>query len=432
MKAQPITRVKIEKLVFGGQALGRASDHTSDKVYFVWNALPGEVVDVQVTRKKKNFCEGYAVSVIESSPLRVQPVEDHYLSCSPWQILSPANEQHWKIKLAQEAYYHLDNKQLVEQLPIIDAPADQYYGYRNKIEYSFTDKAGQLDVAFFQRGTHWKQPIQPCALASDAINATTAIILEWLRHQPVTAYNLKSLIVLNNEKNETIVGLFIKDKISFTSWPNLPATTKGFQVYFSNPKSPAAVPTELVYSVGDDYLTSQVLDVSLQHGLLGFFQVNVPVFTQAVQDIQQWLEPTLPMIDYYSGVGSISIPLAKYCQSAQLVESNAEAVQFAQRNIAANHLDNYSVQLTPAEKMLDCIKSEQIVIVDPPRAGLHEDVVKQLLAVQPQRIVYLSCNLSTQARDLAFLQSVYKLQSLSLYNFFPRTPHIEGLTVLQR
>lgn len=432
MKAQPITRVKIEKLVFGGQALGRASDQTSDKVYFVWNALPGEIVDVEVTRKKKNFCEGYAVAVIEPSPLRVAGVEEHYLSCSPWQILSPANEQDWKIKLGQEAYYHLDNKELVAALPIIDAPADQYYGYRNKIEYSFTDKAGQLDLAFFQRGTHWKRPIQPCVLASDAINTISKIVLDWLRNQNITAYNLKSLIILNNECNETIVGLFIKDKINFTSWPDFPATVKGFQLYFSNPKSPAAVPTELLYSVGDDYLTSQVLDVALQHGLLGFFQVNVPVFTQAVQDMTQWLDPALPIIDYYSGVGSISIPLAKYCQSATLIESNAEAVQFAQRNITTNHLDNYSVQLTPAEKMLDCIQAEQIVIVDPPRAGLHEDVVKQLLAVKPKRIIYLSCNLSTQARDLALLQQAYQLQSLKLYNFFPRTPHIEGLAVLQR
>jgi tRNA/tmRNA/rRNA uracil-C5-methylase (TrmA/RlmC/RlmD family) len=158
----------------------------------------------------------------------------------------------------------------------------------------------------------------------------------------------------------------------------------------------------------------------------------VPVFTQALDDIQPYLDPHKPLLDFYSGVGAISIPLAQYCSSALLVDNNEEAIQDAQRNIKNNQLTNFSAQAIAAEKITEAISSEHIVIVDPPRPGLHPNVVKRLLEVQPQRIIYLSCNLSTQARDIELLQSAYQLKCSRLYNFFPKTPHIEALCILDK
>ena len=141
-------KVTIEKLVFGGQGLARKDG----RVYFVWNALPGEEVEVEITKKKKNFCEGIARKIIKASPLRVEPKEAHFLACSPWQIMSFDSENDWKKKIALETYLRfraLDKEQNIE----IEA-GDKDYGYRNKIEYRALYADGQLKLAFYGRETN--------------------------------------------------------------------------------------------------------------------------------------------------------------------------------------------------------------------------------------------------------------------------------------
>lgn len=423
-----VATVSIEKLVFGGQALARVDQ----KVYFVWNALPGEVVNVEVTKKKKNFCEGFATEIITASPDRVLPHEAHYGSCSPWQILSSEQEQRWKVQLAKDAYYPFQQDTVIQQLEIVDDTAAAY-GYRNKIEYSFTHtSSGELCFAFFKRGTHWRNPIDLCQLASSAINRTATEILNWLKTLPVTDHNLKSLIILSNEQGETIAGLFVRDKgLPLEALPNL-TENSGFTIYFSNPRSPAAVPTELLHQRGVTVITNVVNGTPLTHDLLGFFQVNVPIFEQAVAMIGEYVEPDTELLDCYGGVGAISIPLHAKVKSGLIIESNAEAVAAAGHNIAQLGLQHFAARCVATEHVLEAIRSNQTVIVDPPRAGLHDDVTARLLAVRPKRIIYLSCNLSTQARDVERLLVGYRMIAAKLFNFFPRTPHIEGLIVLDR
>lgn len=407
--------LQIEKLVFGGQGLGRVDQ----QVVFAWNALPGETVTVEILKKKKTYREGIATTIHTSSPDRQVPLEEHWLSCSPWQILSTQAEATWKVKLAEESYYRLGLHPT-----LIDAPSPT--GYRNKIEYSFTHTStGELSLAFFKRGTHWRQPITPCVLASAAINRKAEQVLAWLKTLPVTDHNLKSLIILSNEQDQTIAGLFVRDE-------GLPLENNlGVVVYYSNPRSPAAVPTKLLHPASTS-LTTQVLGVALQHDLLGFFQVNVPVFEQALQHIGQYINSGDTILDCYGGVGAISIPLHQNVSAALIIESNPEAVAAAQHNIQALGLGHYTAKCVATEQLLEAITADQVVIVDPPRAGLHDAVVDRLLSVLPKRIIYLSCNLSTQARDVERLLGGYTIQHTSLYNFFPRTPHIEGLIVLDR
>src|SRR3989338_8749814 len=192
--------ISIEKLVFGGQGLGRVNN----QVVFAWNALPGEDVSIQVTKKKKNYLEGTAEIIHTASPDRQTPLEEHWLSCSPWQILSPQAEAAWKVKLAGESYFRLQI-----QPELIDAALAT--GCRNKMEYSFTHTdTGEVCLALFKRGSHWRQPITPCVLASAAINQTAERVLAWLHTLPVTDHHLKSLIILSNERGETIAGLFVR------------------------------------------------------------------------------------------------------------------------------------------------------------------------------------------------------------------------------
>lgn len=426
--AKQLVTVSIEKLVYGGQGLGRVDN----KVYFVWNALPGEVVEVQVVKKKKNFCEGFAVRVLQSSTQRTAPVEAHYDSCSPWQILSPRDEQLWKVQLAKDSYYHLQTLPQIQQLQMND-DLQHYYGYRNKIEYSFTHtETGELTFAFFKRGTHWRQPIELCQLASPAINRTAITILAWLKTLPVTDRALKSLIILSNEQDQTVAALFVRDEdFPVTTLPKLDQSV-GFTVYFSNPRSPAAVPTTVLAQTGTTTIISHILGNPFTHDVNGFFQVNIPIFEQAVQAIQPFVAGNDAVVDFYGGVGSISLPLRHTIKQCLIVDSNVAAITEAQQNCQALAAEQFTATCAPAEKMTNVFARDQVVIVDPPRAGLHDDVTAALINVKPKRIIYLSCNVSTQARDLERLLPEYQLHYAQLFNFFPRTPHIEGLCVLDR
>jgi 23S rRNA (uracil1939-C5)-methyltransferase len=156
------------------------------------------------------------------------------------------------------------------------------------------------------------------------------------------------------------------------------------------------------------------------------------VFDAALTDIATFTSPKDALLDFYAGVGAIGIPISKNRDSLTLVESNEDAIHFATKNITANDLKQARIQGVPAEFATDAIDDTSVLIVDPPRAGLHPKVISRILLKKPPRIIYLSCGLDTQARDLALLSEAYRPVFYRLYNFFPRTPHIEGLVVLER
>jgi 23S rRNA (uracil1939-C5)-methyltransferase len=431
-----------EKLVFGGQALARAPE---GQVVFIWNALPGETVEVEITKKQKTHWEGNAIKVLSPSPERVLPVEDHYMSCSPWQILSWEKEQEYKRATALETYKkigHLDIE------PEMTQDERWEYGYRNKMEYSFAERNGQIVLAFFERGTKRFQSIEPCKLADPLINKTTEKILVWINKHKIPLRSLRAVIVRSNLQGKTIAALFIKDEMSFPDYPEFDESFGGFRLYFSNPRCPAAIPTKLLYSAGEDYLSCRLKKyssvgaehcsapteefVDLEFGLLSFFQVHIPLFEYALKDMGDWIIPDKPLLDLYSGVGSIGLPLADRVSEVLCIDNNAEAIEFAKKNIEKNGLKNGEAVCSPSEKITEAITSDKTVILDPPRAGLHKDVTQALLEAAPERILYLSCNISTQSRDVQLLLEKYKIVFSRLYNFFPRTPHVEGLVVLEK
>ena len=180
---------------------------------------------------------------------------------------------------------------------------------------------------------------------------------------------------------------------------------------------------------GDVILADKVLGVPFTYAAESFFQVNIPVYEQAIKDIRGWIEPNRPTVDLYSGVGSLGLTAAS--GPLTLVEINEAAVREAKRTISAlGHEDSVHAVLSPSELALEYITSDATIIVDPPRAGLHSAVVERLLTEMPPRIIYLSCNPVTQARDVALLLERYAIRDQQGYNFFPRTPHIEHLLIL--
>lgn len=408
--------VRIDKLVHGGQGLGTLPD---GRKVFVWNALPGELVKVRLAKKRRGYAEGMTEEVLKPSPERVKPIDDAYLSTSPWQILDFDAENKYKKEILAETFAREKVR-----LPKFDFVTDgTQLGYRNKMEYSFFGDEQGLHLALYSRGTHRKQTVSGSSLAMPSIDKTANHILEILNKNGIRGSQLKTIIIRANKPGDTVAALFVKDE----NFPKLDfgGVCRGISVYYSNPKSPASVITRELYREGDTTLTDKILGTDITYDVKSFFQVNLPVFELALKRIDYFTGGYENKIDFYSGVGAIGLPIGG---TKTLVESDEHNVEMAKRNVSWRGIE---VLRAPSEKALEYIRADSCIIVDPPRAGLHRDLTARLLEVRPRQIVYLSCNPSTQARDVASLQSAYKIRAFEGYNFFPRTPHIESLVILE-
>ena len=425
----------MEKIVGGGQAIGTLDD---GRKAFVWGGLPKELVTIRVTKKKSHFVEGIVTEIIEKSPERITPKDENsYLSTSPWQIMPMSSEQSHKVSLIEEAFL-LHNITLPEKIEVFSDGVE--FNYRNKVEFSwFSDKTDDdeketLDLAFFKRGGKGKVIVDGTSLAHPSINKLVIEIRDLLRTKPIVARQLKTLLIRSDQQGNAVWQLYVKDKIEnlISDDEAKLLSAAGGEIIYSDPKSPASRITERLEKFGSTTLSDTILGVAFNYACEGFFQVNIPVYEKALSDMKAWINcnEKLPILDLYSGVGTIGLTIGG--DDVTLVEINEHAVAEMQRNIAKLNRPSAKAILAPSEKSLECITGEQIVIVDPPRAGLHADVTNRLLETEPPRIIYLSCNPVTQARDVSLLQEKYKIVHHQGYNFFPRTPHIEHLVVLDK
>lgn len=419
-----LQEVTIQKLVHGGQGLGQLAD---GKKIFVWNALPGEVVGVRVGRKKRDYAEGFAETILTASPDRIEPVDDAYLSTSPWQILNWDAENRYKQEILTESLQRagVDTPTISFESATNESAKNEepWLHYRNKMEYSFWGDDEGLHLALFHRASHGKRIITGSSIARPEIDEVANQVLSVLNQQGVRASQLKTMVLRVNATGDVVVALFVKDKF-FPAMKELDGFAKGLAIYYSNPKSPASIITKKLYIFGDITLTDSFGSTQISYDVNSFFQVNLPVFEHALSEIKAAVKGQKKIIDMYGGVGTIGL-----CVGAQtLVEVDANNCAMAEANAKGTKT---TVVSTSSEQALEYIQPNTCVIVDPPRAGLHEKVIDQILANKPKKLVYLSCNPATQARDLARLQSVYRITKLTGYNFFPRTPHIESLAILE-
>lgn len=426
-KPFPIVTVTLEKIVGGGQTLATMDD---GRKLFVWGGLPTEQVEVQLFRKKNNFAEGYVINVLKPAKDRIPALDPgSYVSTSPWQIMAFKSEQKHKADLIKQAF-ELHHTTLPKKVEIYSD--NNEYAYRNKMEFSwYWDKeAEQLDLAFYGRGTHSKIPVEGSHLALPQINETALAMRDLLRAHHATGSSLKTLLVRANQKGDVSMQLYVKSE-SFN--PIRPIDiealgVKGFEMIYSNPKSPASVITKRMQEWGTLPLTDTINDVPFSYATESFFQINLPVYEQALRDMKEYVDPTKPTVDLYSGVGTIGLTIG--AGDLTLIEINEGAVREMKENIDRLKIRNAQAVHAPSEKALDFISSDATIIVDPPRAGLDKTVTDRLLEAAPARIIYLSCNPVTQARDIEILTEKYAITAHRGYNFFPRTPHIENLVIL--
>ncbi len=412
--------VKIEKLVHGGQGLGTLA---SGQKVFVWNALPSETVKLRIIKKKHSYIEAIAEEIIVSSSERIEPQEENYLATSPWQIMTFEAENKYKKEIVTELFAH-EKINIAEYNNVVHD--GRQWQYRNKMEYSFWGDDNGLHLALHRRGTHGKQIVTGSKLALPAIDAAANAVLSELQNLQIRAGDLKAIIVRCNQNGEAVASLFVKPE----KFPRirLPKALKGLRVYHSNPKSPASVPTKLLYELGEVLLQDILLDKKFVYDVDSFFQVNIPVFEKALSSIRIH-GADVAITDMYAGTGSIGLSVAE--KSVDLIELDPTSAKMANENARGSGLDVKVIEAS-TEKVLEYITSETTIVFDPPRAGLHAKVVDRVLEVLPHKVVYLSCNPATQARDLIKLQEKYTIKHFEIFNFFPRTPHIETLAVLHR
>ena len=382
--------VKIEKIIPGGQALGTLEN---GKKIFFWNALPGEIItDYQVTKKKSHFEEAIATKIDRPSPFRVEPLDDCYLSTSPWQILDYAEE----LKLKQALVVEIFREHSIDiKTPEIFTDNNDYH-YRNKMEYSlYWDLAtSKIELAFRARGSHRKIPITKSSIERLEIFTAAKNIVDDLNLRHEEARRYQSLLLRCNQKGEISGGLY-ENHQPHPVFPNLTDTILGHE-----------------YSYSPN----------------GFFQINLPVYEMALTEIKKHIV-TDQVLDLYAGVGTIGLSVARDCHLT-LVECDKSAYAELERNIAKEN--NILTKLAKSEEVTDYITPNQTVILDPPRAGCDHKLIDKLNEIKPEKIIYLSCNPATQARDIRFLLEKYHIEDIKTFYFFPHTPHIENLVILSR
>lgn len=417
--------VDISKLVHGGQGLGLLPD---GKKVFAWGALPGEKVLVRLTKSKRDWAEGYVVEVIEPSKDRIDPEEPSiYLATSPWQILDYKKEASFKQHILNEAFVREGVKvswQLFYQ-------PKEPFNYRNKMEYNFwfiTD-TNQVSLALHRRGSHQKVAVEGSLLASNEINNAGKALIKYINDNSIEARPLKSVILRSDLSGRVGISLFVNDKNIENSFNSFRHDNSIFEIVYSNPKSPASVTTEVLLP-NNEPLTDVLLGRKFDYSTRSFFQVNIPVYEKVLEIIKNEIkDDKKDILDMYSGVGSIGLSVVSKNQKLTMVEVSEESTDQAKKNMSG--LGNCKVVTATSESALNYITNNSTIILDPPRAGLHKDVIEKLKEEKPPKIIYLSCNPSTQARDVRMLlEAGYKITYVQGFNFFPRTPHIENLIIL--
>ena len=411
--------VKIEKFIPGGFALGT---NTDGKKIFFWNALPGETItEYEITKNKSSYAEAIATKIKNPSPFRVEPKDDCFLSTSPWQILDYKYELEQKALLIQEIFREHQIK--------IDAPEiitdDKDYHYRNKMEYAlyYDKEKSKISLAFHARGSHRKIPIKKSSIERPEIFQKATEIVNDLNARGEEARKFQSLLLRCNQKGEVSGGLYENHK------PH---------PVFANLKDTI---------LGEEYSYSPN----------GFFQINLPVYEMALSEIKKQIV-SKNVLDLYAGVGTIGLSVARD-KDLTLVEVDGFAFEELCKNLPENALsrsingdgpfterpspvttgarersekDAFLAILARSEEVLTYIQPDQTVILDPPRAGCDRKLIDELLKKTPEKIIYLSCNPATQARDVKLLLEKYQIDQVKAFNFFPRTPHIENLIILSR
>lgn len=432
------------------KGFGKARDEKG-RVYKILGALPNETVTVNIiTKNRKNI---YAVvnEVVQASPYREEPKDpDTFVSSSVWQILNYDQEQKVKADIFKKEFeskiefFSDAEKELIRNINVAAQPEATSWFYRNKAEIGFYihDEDESITFAFHMQGCSKKKlPFTESSIFDSRINQVGLKFLDFIKTDKIPFKILKYL-VLRSDSQGVVARLCVKDEIldfDLNIFEKLlDDTLKGLQIAYSLPQSPTAVCTKLLYQVGNCDLIEKVADMEFEYGFDHFFQVNKEIFEIAIADMRNLVKEMfkdrsdLTLVDLFAGVGSIGQLLSKGFKKVVAVELSEGTREYALKSAVKNGIENFEFYESDVDKALDKISGANVLVIDPPRAGLTADTVTAIKNNLPEYIIYLSCNHETFVNNLAELSDLYEIKFLKGYNFFPHTPHIECLAVLHR
>lgn len=454
--------ITIEDIAAEGKSLVRIDD----VVVFVTGAIPGDVVDLQVIKKRRNYREARVTRYVSYSDKRVEPFCSHFGVCGgcKWQHLPYSEQLRYKEKQVLDALKRIGKIGIQKIDPIIGSENTDFY--RNKLEYTFSNHRWLMaeetiheDVQLNRDGLGFHVPgrfdrivdIDKCYLQEDPSNSIRDVAKAFALKKGLSFYDhktneglLRNLIIRTTTTGELMVVVAVQydEPALYEMVEELDKKIPGITslMYVVNPKKNETLyDQEILLFKGKDHIIEELDGLKFKIGPKSFFQTNTKQALKLYRTAKEFagLSSDETVYDLYTGTGTIANYIAGSVKKVVGIESVPEAIEDARENSALNGISNTSFH---AGDMKDLLTAEFIrengrpdtIITDPPRAGMHADVVKQILEVAPDKIVYVSCNPATQARDVQLLSEKYEAIRSRAVDMFPHTHHIENVLLLKR
>ena len=450
-------------------AEGMAVARVDGLVVFVPFVVPGDVVDIQLYRKKKNYAEGRAIRFHKQSPLRVEPACPHFGVCGgcKWQTMKYSAQLEAKQRQVRDNLERLGGIDCSGMRPICGS--DSIYYYRNKLEFTFSTRAWRTTPDDIQPeqgalGFHIPQlfdkvlNIEHCALQAEPSNAIRLAVRDYAYSNNLPFYDirnhtgfLRNLVIRNTSTGQWMVIVVVADEDNERLFPLLDMLHQRFpqitslQYIINNKMNDSYSDLEVHTYFGNDHIEEEMVPYRPGEQANLRFIINPKSFYQTnsaqaqrlysfVAELAE-LQPKDILYDLYTGTGTIALFLASQVRKVVGIEYVEEAIADARLNAKRNGFNNTVFYAGDMAKVLtqEFIAANgrpDVVVTDPPRAGMHESVVRQLLQTAPRKIVYVSCNPATQARDLQLLSERYRIGRIQPVDMFPHTQHVENIVEL--
>ncbi len=469
MAKRRTNRVIFENLeVIDAAAKGKSLAKTPDgRVIFIRNAVPGDIADVQTTKKRTAYYEGDAIAFSKFSDKRTEPLCPHFGVCGgcKWQNMGYEHQLFYKQKEVEQNLLRIGKVELPKLQPILGS-AEQYF-YRNKMEFSFSDnkwltmeqiKSGKPVEDRNALGFHipgmWDKilDLEKCFLQADPSNAIRDFVKAKAKDLEIPFFNtrnqdgiLRTLMIRTSSIGEIMVLIQFFKEDEEKRILLMDAMAKEFPqitslLYLINSKANDTIyDQEVIVFAGRDHIFEEMEGLTFKINAKSFYQTNSKQAYELYKITREFagLTGNELVYDLYTGTGTIAQFVARDARKVVGVESVPDAIDAAKKNALVNNIDNVEFYVGDMRKVFnqDFINTHgkpDVVITDPPRDGMHADVVNQLLALGANRIVYVSCNSATQARDLAILDSKYKIIKVQPVDMFPQTYHVENVVLLEK
>ena len=450
-------------------AEGKAIAKVDDLIVFIPFVVPGDVIDLQITRKKNKYAEGKPTRFVSYSPDRVNAFCEHFGICGgcKWQILPYTEQLKFKQKQVTDNLSRIGKVELPDIQPILGSEKTEFY--RNKLEYTFSNKkwltleqlrSGEnfADMNMNALGFHIPGmfdkvlDINKCWLQDDVSNQIRNFVRQYCYDKGYTFFDLRNrgglmrnLIIRTSTTGELMVIVVFYDDEKEQREDLLKALADQFPqitalLYIVNQKANDTITDQEVLTWrGNDFIYEEMEGLKFKIGPKSFYQTNSEQaynLYKVARDFAQLNGDEL-VYDLYTGTGTIANFVARQSKKVVGIEYVEDAIEDAKFNSKNNEIDN---TLFYAGDMKDILTQDfinehgrpDVIITDPPRAGMHDDVIKSILFAEPQRIVYVSCNPATQARDLSLMDEKYKVTKVQPVDMFPHTHHVENVVLLEK